>query len=66
MKTISNKKPGNNNINEAPEFYNPVLNRLQLEKRIMTESEIIKEDSMNVLKEFEKLILVYKIGFLIC
>jgi len=55
MKFLSNKKPGYRNINEAPEFYNPVLNRLQLEKRIMTESELVKEDSMNVLKKNKKI-----------
>lgn len=50
-----NKKPRNRYINEALEYYNNFQKRLLLEKSIKKESEAVKEDSMNVLKEFEDL-----------
>ncbi len=48
------KKPRNRYINEAIEYYNRLQRRLLLEKRLKTESELVKNDSMKVLKEFEE------------
>lgn len=48
------KKPRNRYINEAIEYYNRLQRRLLLEKKLKTESELVKNDSMNVLKEFEE------------
>ncbi len=48
------KKPRNRYINEAIAYYNRIQKRLILEKKLKKESELVKEDSMNVLKEFEK------------
>jgi len=47
-------KPRNRYINEAIEYYNRVQRRLLLEKRLKTESELVRNDSMTVLKEFEE------------
>lgn len=49
------KKPRNRYINEALEFYNKLQKRLILEKRLKTESELVKSDSLEVLKEFENI-----------
>ena len=49
------KKPRNRYINEAIEYYNTVQKRMILEKKLRKESEIVKSDSMEVLKEFEEL-----------
>ena len=48
------KKPRNRYINEAIEYYNRLQRRLLLEKRLKAESELVKNDSMKVLKEFEE------------
>ena len=48
-----NKKPRNRYINDALEYYNRVQRRMLLEKSLKSESEKVKDDSMNVLKEFE-------------
>jgi predicted transcriptional regulator len=48
------KKPRNRYINEAIEFYNQFQRRLLIEKRLKKESELVKKDSMSVLKEFEE------------
>ena len=45
----------NRYINEAIEYYNKVQKRQILEKRLKAESELVKKDSMNILKEFEKI-----------
>ena len=47
------KKPRNRYINEAIEYYNKLQRRLFLEKRLKFESELVKDDSMTVLNEFE-------------
>lgn len=47
------KKPRNRYINEAIEYYNKLQRRLFLEKRLKIESELVKDDSMKVLNEFE-------------
>ncbi len=46
--------PRNRYINTAIEYYNTVQKRQLLEKKLKAESELIKIDSMNILKEFEK------------
>lgn len=48
------KKPRNRYINEAIEYYNRLQRRLLLEKRLKIESELVKDDSMKVLNEFEE------------
>ena len=45
----------NRYINEAIEYYNKVHKRQILEERLKAESELVKKDSMNILKEFEKI-----------
>ena len=46
-------KPRNRYINEAIDHYNKIQKRLILEKRLKKESELLKKDSIKVLKEFE-------------
>ena len=48
------KKPRNRYINEAIDYYNKLQRRFLLEKRLKTESDLVKNDSMRVLKEFEE------------
>lgn len=43
----------NRYINEALAFYNQVQKRQILEKKLKEESDLIKSDSLSVLKEFE-------------
>ena len=47
------KKPRNQYINDAIEYYNRIQSRLILEKKLKKESDIVKKDSMLVLKEFD-------------
>jgi len=49
------KKPRNRYINEAIDYYNRLQRRLIIEKRLKKESELVKDDSMFVLKEFEEI-----------
>lgn len=49
------KKPRNRYINEALEYYNRIQKRAILEKKLKKESELVKSDSLAVLKEFEEL-----------
>jgi hypothetical protein len=49
------KKPRNRYINEALEFYNRFQKRALLEKRLKSESDLVKQDSMKVLKDFEEI-----------
>ena len=46
-------KPRNRYINEAIEYYNRIQRREFLEKRLKNESDLVKKDSVNILKEFE-------------
>lgn len=48
-------KSRNRYINEAIDFYNKIQHRRLLEKSLEKESYLVKENSMNVLKEFESL-----------
>jgi len=49
------KKPRNRYINEAIDYYNRLQKRLLLENKLRKESDMVKEDSMSVLKEFEEI-----------
>ena len=49
------KKPRNRYINEAINHYNRLQRRIILEKRLRKESDIVKRDSMTVLKDFEEI-----------
>jgi len=49
------KKPRNRYINEAIDFYNKHQKRAVLEKKLQKESEIVREDSMNILNDFEEI-----------
>ncbi|MEO8794449.1 MAG: hypothetical protein ABI390_03225 [Daejeonella sp.] len=47
------RMPRNRYINEALEYYNKVQKRKILEKRLKSESDLVKSESMHVLKDFE-------------
>ncbi len=49
------KKPRNRYINDALEYYNRMQNRKLLEKKLEKESELVKSDSMKILKDFEEI-----------
>jgi len=47
------KKPRNRYINEALDYYNRIQRRLIIENKLKKESDLVKDDSMLVLKDFE-------------
>ena len=47
--------PRNRYINEAIEYYNKVQKRQILEKKLKTESNLVKKDSINILNDFENI-----------
>jgi hypothetical protein len=47
------KKSRNRYLNEAIDFYNKHQQRIILENRLYKESETVREDSMNILRDFE-------------
>ena len=49
------KKPRNRYINEAIDNYNRIQGRILLEKRLKKESDLVKKDSMETLKDFEEI-----------
>lgn len=49
------KKARNRYINEAIDQYNRIQKRLILEKKLKRESSLVKNDSMSVLTDFEKI-----------
>lgn len=49
------KKPRNRYINEALQYYNRIQKKKIIEKRLEAESKIVRDESMKVLSEFEKL-----------
>ncbi len=49
------KKPRNRYINEAIDYYNRLQKRLLIEKKLKNESQLVKSDSISVLKEFEEI-----------
>ena len=48
-------KPRNRYINEAIDYYNKLQNRRLLKKQLEKESNLVKEDSMSVLEDFENI-----------
>ncbi len=49
------KKTRNRYINDALDYYNRHQRRIILEKRLKNESELIREESLSVLNEFERI-----------
>jgi predicted transcriptional regulator len=49
------KKPRNRYINEAIDYYNKLQRRAIIEKKLKEESDLVKTDSMDVLKDFEEI-----------
>jgi hypothetical protein len=49
------KMPRNRYINEAIEYYNRIQRRQILEKRLKSESVLVKKDSLSALKDFERI-----------
>ena len=49
------QKPRSRYINEALDNYNRLQKRLLIEKQLIKESKIVEDESMAVLKEFERL-----------
>ena len=49
------KMPRNRYINEALAFYNKVQRRQILEKRLKSDSDLVKNESMSVLQDFERI-----------
>lgn len=47
------KKPRNRYINDALDYYNNIQKRLIIEQKLKKESDMVKADSMSVLKDFE-------------
>jgi len=56
MLTSKLKKTRNRYINEALNIYNLFNKRRILKKQLMKESRAVKDNSMEILSEFEKLI----------
>jgi len=49
------KKTRNRYINEAIDYYNKVQKRKILEQKLKSESLLVKDNSISVLKEFENI-----------
>lgn len=49
------KKPRNRYINEGIDFYNKIHRKKFLENKLKKESQIVKVDSMSLLKDFEEI-----------
>ena len=49
------KKPRNRYINDDIDYYNRLQKRAILEKKLQMESDLVKTDSMSVLKDFEEI-----------
>jgi hypothetical protein len=49
------KIPRNRYINEALEYYNKFQHRQFLEKRLKSESDMVKSESIQILKDFERI-----------
>lgn len=49
------KKARNRYINEALNYYNTIQRRKLIEKRLNMESELVKDESLKVLEEFDKI-----------
>ena len=48
-------KPRNRYINDAIDFYNRYQKRALIEQKLRKESDLVKADSISVLKEFEEI-----------
>ena len=48
-------KPRNRYINDAIDYYNRIQRRTIIEKKLKKESNLVKTDSMDVLKDFEEI-----------
>ena len=48
------KMPRNRYINDAIDYYNKVQKRQILEQRLKRDSDLVKNESLNVLGDFEK------------
>jgi len=53
------KIPRNRYINEAIAYYNHVQRRLIIETKLKNESFLVQKDSLNILKDFERIDYVY-------
>lgn len=53
--TVKIKKNRNRYINEAVAFYNLLQKRKLLSRQLQKDSKLVKDESMKVLAEFEKL-----------
>jgi hypothetical protein len=49
------KIPRNRYINDAIDNYNRIQKRQFLEKRLKSESDLVKQDSLQVLQDFERI-----------
>jgi hypothetical protein len=49
------KIPRNRYINDALDYYNKLQRRQILEKRLKSDSELVKNDSIKILKDFERI-----------
>ena len=49
------KIPRNRYINEAITYYNRIQRRQILEKKLKCESDLVKKDSLSILKDFERI-----------
>jgi hypothetical protein len=49
------KKTRNRYINDALDFYNRHQRRIIMEKKLKNESELVREESLSVLNEFERI-----------
>jgi hypothetical protein len=49
------KKTRNRYINEALEYYNRHQKRIILEKKLKYESDLVKEESLAIINEFERI-----------
>ena len=47
--------PRNRYINEAIEYYNKIQKKQIVEKRLKAESNLVRNDSMNILNDFENI-----------
>ena len=53
------KTSRNRYINEAIDNYNKIQKRQLLEQKLTIESNLVREDSLNVLKDFENIEMVF-------
>ena len=48
------KKSRNRCISEAIDYYNRHQEQLMLERKLQMESDLVREESMNILRDFEE------------